>query len=249
MKFFNNIKEIKNRLILILISLTSLLVVTFYYQKTLLYLSVKPSLFLFQEDSFYFIFTDLTEIFITYVNLNTFVSLNITGLLTLLHFFFFLTPIFYFLEYEIVKKKVILVITFWITSFLVSYYVIIPSSWEFFLNFQKTNTKKDATHFFEIFFEARISEYVDFFIDVQIMSAAIVFTVFGVFSFFIEKEKDAIAKIKVYRKHIFFVIFFLSAIISPPEISVQLTISGLICLLFEMILMKHLFYKYYFFDE
>ena len=61
--------EIKNRLLLIGISWTSNVIISYNYKDTLLYLSIKPSLFLYKTNTFYFIYTDLSEPFYTYIQL------------------------------------------------------------------------------------------------------------------------------------------------------------------------------------
>ena len=243
MKFLNHIEEIKNRFYLILASFTSLITVTLYYQRTLLYLTVKPSLYLFQEDSFYFIFTNLTEIFLTYLSLNVFVSLNITMLLLLVQSFFFFTPIWYSMEYHIVKSKIIRIVWFWMASFLITYYILVPFSWNFFFNFQ--NLSNDSfIKFFDIYFEARISEYVDFFIMIQTMCTFSLLIMLLFFSL-LTKNNDLILKVKESRKYIFFLFFFVSALISPPEVLVQLFLGILICTLFEILLLDFLLKKNY----
>ncbi len=217
--------------------------VTLYYQRTLLYLTVKPSLYLFQEDSFYFIFTNLTEIFLTYLSLNIFVSLNITTLFLLVQSFFFFTPIWYSKEYRTVKSRVIRIIWFWIISFLVTYYILVPFSWKFFFNFQNLSND-NIIKFFDIYFEARISEYVDFFIMIQtICTFSLIVLLF--FFLLLTKNKNLISNVKESRKYIFFLFFFVSALISPPEVLVQLLLGIFICTLFEILLIDFLLKKNY----
>jgi len=89
MKLIGHIKEIKNRAILNFLTFITLLVTTTYYKKTLLYLTIKPGLSVYENKTFYFIFTNLMELFITYIKLNIFISLNITIITIICHLFFF----------------------------------------------------------------------------------------------------------------------------------------------------------------
>lgn len=243
MKFLNHIEEIKNRVLLVFINLTSLLLITFYYQKTLLYLIVKPSLYLFQENSFYFIFTDLTEIFLAYLKLNFFVSLNVATMFLLVQLFFFLTPIWYTTEYKTIRSKINHIIGFWVVSFGATYYVLVPFSWFFFLNFQSTG-KTEHLDFFAVYFEARISEYINFFVEIQMICASSLFILLFLFFFLIQAD-NLINNIQKSRKYIFLFLFFVASIISTPEILMQLFVGTLVCALFEILLLKFLLSENY----
>ena len=65
--FLYYIKEIKNRLFLLSLTWVSTFVCSYPYKENILFLCVKPSLYYFKDSSFYFISTDLTEIFYTYL--------------------------------------------------------------------------------------------------------------------------------------------------------------------------------------
>ena len=100
------IKELKNRASLVLVTFFSSTLITFYYKKTILYLTIKQSIHMFTINSFYFIFTNLTEIFSTYIKLNLFISTNLTLMITIWQIYFFLTPVLNNLEHIQIKKQI-----------------------------------------------------------------------------------------------------------------------------------------------
>ena len=107
--------------------------------------------------------------------------------------------------------------------------MIIPNSWNFFLSFQNSGieNKKD---FFEFYFEAKISEYVNFFMEVQIL-CCIVYTIIFFLGLYIQKVKPSIKK---SRKFFYLLFFLLSAILSPPDIVSQIILGSLFCFFFEV---------------
>ena len=242
MKLIGHIKEIKNRAILCLLTFITLLITTTYYKKTLLYLTIKPCLSVYKNKTFYFIFTNLMELFITYIKLNIFISLNITLIIIIFHFFFFSTPIFSYMEYNKIKRKVIKFISIWILSFFMNHNFVLPQSWKFFLSFQ--DTKSNFNFFFDLYFEAKISEYIDFFFEIQILCycASLIF-----FFLTIKIKTDTwnIETTKTLRKKYYVCFFLIAAIISPPEITIHLLFSFFLCTFFEICIVKHLLTKTY----
>ena len=67
--FKNYIEEIKNRVILILISWLLSIIICYNYIETIIYIIIKPGLYLYTHNNLYFIYTNLNEIFYTYMYL------------------------------------------------------------------------------------------------------------------------------------------------------------------------------------
>jgi hypothetical protein len=66
---FSYFSEIKNRIILLLLTWISTFYICYTYKEILLFVFIKPSLILSKLNNLYFITTNITEIFITYINL------------------------------------------------------------------------------------------------------------------------------------------------------------------------------------
>ena len=132
--------EIKNRFFFFLMSWFFLLFICFFYKETLLYIIIKPS-FIFHTNHFYFIFTHLSELFFNYMHLIFFTSFQIIYFFIIFQIFSFFSPGMYMYEKTIVKFIIYFSFFFWFFSFLILYHIILPWSWQFFLNFQKNYLK------------------------------------------------------------------------------------------------------------
>lgn len=105
--------EIKHRFILINLNLLFNLISIYFYKETILFIVVEPTISTcFKEvgSSFYFIFTDITEIFATYSKLIFFLSGQISFAYFIYHFFLYLSPGMFFSEHR--KSKGVLKLIF-----------------------------------------------------------------------------------------------------------------------------------------
>lgn len=240
MLFLKYITEIRNRIIVVILSFILTLIVTFLYKETLLYITVQPSFFLIKKNSFYFISTNLIEVFSTYIKFNFFISVYITLIPIFCHITLYFLPIFTSHEYQKLKLTFYTLLVVWISSFYLNYYFLIPQSWKFFLSFQTLETTKNSSNLLNLYFEAKISEYVDFFIEIQLI--CYIFCSFIVLLLHI----FTLICVKKLRKHIYFSFFILSAFISPPEVITQLLTTIFICFIFEFFFIKYLMKTKYF---
>jgi Sec-independent protein secretion pathway component TatC len=92
--------EMKNRFFLLCITWLSILFVSYVYKETLLFTVIQPNLSLnYYKDNFYFIFTNILEVFIVYLKLILFLSLQISFIYLFYHIFIFLSSGLFYLEY------------------------------------------------------------------------------------------------------------------------------------------------------
>ena len=155
--------ELKNRLFLIIIGTLSASLLSFYYRKTLIYLCIKPTFFLKQQTHYvYFIYTNLPELFFTYLQVTFFFSLHAFIILGLIQLSFFFNPGLYMHE----KKKLFL---FFITNLFLfilfiffMYFFLFPLNWLFFSD-KSNNNNYSKTEELDVFLETKLNEYVSFF--------------------------------------------------------------------------------------
>jgi len=135
MILLNYILEIKNRIILLLFTWSTVFLICYRYKEIMLYIIIKPSFsnnILSNVNNIYFITTNITEIFNTYINIANIFSNKICLLFFLMHFIIFIKKGLYQNEINIIKK---IFITYTILSFfsiILLYHVIVPLSWNFF---------------------------------------------------------------------------------------------------------------------
>lgn len=161
MQIFDMLKyilEIKNRTILIFVNWFSVILVGYLYKEIILFIIIEPNLLINIKKSletFYFIFTDVTEVFSMYFRLIIFLSLQILYMYSIYHFFVYLSPAFFHFEYLYLKFILRLIFLTWAFLSMFSTNFLIPFSWNFFLSFQNLTIAQS----FILYFEVRLKEY------------------------------------------------------------------------------------------
>lgn len=227
--FFNFIKELRNRLILLFLAWASVVIVSYLYKEVLIFIFVKPSLNAFQENSFYFIFTNLTDIFSTYLRLAYFLGNQILFFFFFYHLFLFLAPGLYHSEYRHFAKLFCLSLTFWICSVFILNKYLLPFSWQFFLSFQ-TSTNQSVLSFY---LEAKINEYINFYINLYYI-CCLNFQLFILFFIFLDHIKENLASLKIFRKFFYFSFFLIATLLTPPDIFSQVFVGLSSVLVYEL---------------
>lgn len=222
--------EIKNRLILLSITCLSTLIVSYFYKETLLFLLTQSFTCnsSFNPTSFYFIFTDVTEIFSVYVGLISFITLQILVFGVIYHSFIFFSPALFSSEYLFLSLILKTVLTVWFLSAFLSSFFLIPFTWNFFLSFQ--DLTKANLHF-----EAKLNEYFFFYTTLYYL-CIFYCLMFAVIFLFLGYLNVNVIYIKKFRKlyYYFFIIF--STLLSPPEIYSQIILSTFIISVYEFLL-------------
>lgn len=230
--------EIKNRLIVLSLSWTLSVVISYYYKETLLFLSLKSLLKDSDETFVYFIATDLTEIMTTYFKLAYLTATQIVCVLLAYHFLMFLSPGLYNFEYKILRNYLFKSVCLWLIGFLFLNKYIINICWFFFLSFQKTCVDKPIT----LYFEGKINEYVGFYITMCFL-CLLVSQLAVNFSVFLESVEDKISFSKTYRKTCYLSFLIIATLISPPDVYSQILLLLVFSILYEFLLIITIFKK------
>jgi Sec-independent protein secretion pathway component TatC len=201
MILLNYILEIKNRIILLLFTWSTVFLICYRYKEIMLYIIIKPSFsnnILSNVNNIYFITTNITEIFNTYINIANIFSNKICLLFFLMHFIIFIKKGLYQNEINIIKK---IFITYTILSFfsiIVLYLVIVPLSWNFFFNFQEIVFNNQLN----VYFESKLSEYLTFYKNLLKISNLLC-QIFTCIFIFISHIKNYLKIVKKYKKCFF----------------------------------------------
>jgi len=221
--------EIKNRATFILLNILINVFIIYFYKEILLFLIIKSSNF--NLYTFYFIFTDVTEIFKIYFKMILFLSIQIFLLMSIYHCFLFLSPALFVFEY--IKFKIFIKIIFcmWLLNILFSHNFIIPITWNFFFNFHNSINFNS----FVIHFEAKLSEYFNFYTTLYYLSLLYFYflvLLLLLLNFISSKTCD----FKKFRKLYYLIFFFFSTLISPPDILSQFILSFLLITIHEFMI-------------
>lgn len=183
----------------------------------------------------YFIFTDVTEILSVYLSLVMFLSFQVFYAHVVYHFFLFLSPAFFYIEYKFCKVGIKVMMLMWMISIALSTYLLIPFTWHFLLSFQNVSLR----HSLNLHFEARLKEYLNFYIS----SYYIFMFYFQFIAFlllFLNYANFSIQKLKELRKFNYYCFVLLSTLLGPPEILSQFCMGFIAILIYECTLFIYL---------
>ena len=217
--FYNFFYEIQTRGLLVIVAWSFAFITSYYYKEIMLFTIVQPYLNFFKKSSCYFIFTDLTEVFSTYMSLCSFITNQLTIFLIAYHILLFLVPGLYKFESQYFKNLLVFNFFGWLGVLVVLRKVLLPASYHFFLAFQTCV----STRSLNFYFEAKINEYLNFYITLYFFLFFIV-QFFILASLCIIRYTKILQEIKTLRKIFYFVFCMLATIITPPDIISQLIV-------------------------
>lgn len=224
--FFRYYIEIKSRLLLLFISGNLILLVGYIFKEILL--STVVDSYNISGDYFspvelsYFIFTDVVEVFNVYVCLILFVGKQVLFFQVCYHFLMFLIPGLTKKEYRNLFLLFITSSSLFLLSIILFKKFLFPFSWNFFLSFKDFVTLKSLT----LHFEAKLSNYVMFFIDFY-FSCVFCFQFFLLPFFLVVYFKLDLSNFKSFRKFLYYGCIIFSTLITPPDIMSQVVLSSI----------------------
>lgn len=226
-KYFN---EIKNRFILICLSWLCTIVICYCYRQNILFLTLYFNDKIFADNYFYFTTTGITDLFTCYFKL----SYMYTNILTLIYIIYnviiFMSPGLYEYEYYRVKKYLYIILFLLISSWVLTNNYFLPILWEAFYTFQY---KYNNVH---IFFEAKLLEYVKFYVYINYLSINM-YSIYLIFYFILESiTNNLIISINKIKKIILISCFLIATIITPPDIISQIIVGTCLLLFNELTL-------------
>jgi Sec-independent protein secretion pathway component TatC len=242
MKLLSYILEIQNRIILLIFTWSTVFIICYSYKEIMLYIIIKPSYnnnFLYNSNNIYFITTHVTEIFDTYIDLAYIFSNKICLFFFLIHFIIFIEKGLYNFEINLIKKIFIIYVILSCFSTILLYFIITPLSWNFFFNFQEMVFHNQLN----VYFESKLSEYLIFYKNLDKISN-IFCQIFTCLFVYINQIENYLKIIKEYKKIIYFFLFFLTTLITPPDIFSQITLGSFIIISYEIFIISVLYFNY-----
>lgn len=231
--------EIRNRVLLLLLTWFSTILISYLYKEILLFSIVQPNLVLDFSTGptfFYFIFTNVTEVFSVYLHLVLFCSFQVFSLYFLYHMFSFLSPSLFNSEYLYLNFICKTIISVWFFSLILLGFILVPLTWNFFLSFQNLT----KAYSFNLHFEAKLNEYLNFYVELYYLSV-LYCQVFIALFFFLLYTNTNIKIIRKFRKLNYYLFVIFSTLISPPDIFSQVLISITSIIFYEILLFSFMF--------
>lgn len=235
MSYYNYYLEIKNRCLLLLLSWIFLFFVNYKYKEILLFLCIKPSL---KNDNsiFYFIFTDIKEIFFIYIKLILTINNQFLVFFLIIHLFTFISLGLYKNEYTYIKRKIYTIIILWFFSLIIFNNILLPTSFNFFLSFQ--NFMQFIS--LNLHFEAKLEEYINFYLFFYCI-CVFYCQLFIFLIFFFDYINFNLILIKRFKKTLYCFFLCFSTIITPPDVTSQILFTFIIIFFYEIIIYVNLF--------
>nr|AUQ44107.1 SecY [Phytophthora cyperi] len=229
--------ELKTYILISLISFFYLFFISYYFSDQLIYLLINN--LLNKNMLKYFIFTNITEIFITNIFISIFISIFIwIQLNILLVWNFLLKGLYKFENFFFIKFYLLFIIfNFFIINFI--FINIIPSIWNFLLKLNFSNL-----YILTIYFEPKINKYFDF-IFLSFIYSYLIFIYFFILFFFLFNNIFQIKILINLRKFFYFKIILLITIIIPPDIINFLLIFFCCIFIFELFIYISLYLNKY----
>lgn len=215
--------ELRNKFVLLSITFFSTFLICYYYKDVLLFLVTQIQL---NDENLYFIFTDVTELFYTYFRLVFFFSIQITVWYLIYYIFSFLSTALYIKEFNFLSFIFKSGTFFLLASIFLSTYILIPFGWSFFLGFQSQQG---------FYFEARISEYFEFYSSVYIL-CLIYCQLFTLIFLFLSDIQQNSLYIKKYRKLYYYLFLLFATLLTPPDLISQGFTTFSMIIVYEIVL-------------
>ena len=234
----NHLRELKFRLLYVLISFILTLIILYIFSFEIIYISVKPLLGILDisREGNTLIYTDITEVFFSFFKMTFIISFLISLPFLIYQIYFFILPGIYEYERNYTFTSLILYIIVFIINLYLIYFYLIPTVWSFFLSCEET-IRSDLV---DISFHGKLNEYIQllvqtvfaFTICFQIPIILMMALIFG-----IANEKTFLNN----RRSNVILCFILGALFSPPDIISQVMIAIPLCIFYELIILLSLF--------
>lgn len=176
------------------------------------------------------IFTNLSDGFMTYLKTAMFGALFISTPFILFQIWMFISPALYKEEKKFIIPMIFSSVFLFLTGSILTYKVVVPTIWNFFLSFQTTAISNTIM---PIELEAHISHYFSL-ITKMITSFGLIFQLPIFILSFVRFNLLDVNKLRRGRKYFFLGSFVLGALLTPPDIISQMILAAPLYLLYEI---------------
>lgn len=221
--------EIKYRLSLIIFSTLIFLLFSYYYSKFFLILTIFSNNELIKNNILnYFIFTSITDLFLTHFNLSICITNYLIYFKLFYHLICFTKPGLYKKEFFSFKKLFFINVYLSIFSFIVCHVIILPIMSKFFLGFGFLKNS-----YINVYFEANIYNYTIFYKEI-LFNCFLNFQIFTLFFLGLNYYIHNFQIFKKIRKFIYLILLIISTLITPPDLISQISTFFSVVVLFEI---------------
>jgi sec-independent protein translocase protein TatC len=211
--FLSHLKELRDRIIVCIIAIGIAFILTYYFKERIFAFLMEPFIRVMPEKSS-FIFTGVTEAFITYFKISVVAALFIVAPVILYEFWMFVSPGLYEKERRYVYPFIFLGSLCFICGALFCYYVVMPFIYRFFVGY--------ASEFIipmpdlKSYMSLTLKMLIMFGLLFQLPLVAFYLAKAGIIHYRMLASK---------RRYAILAIVIVSAVITPPDVSSQILIA------------------------
>lgn len=220
--FKDHLIEIRKRLLSVFLVYFIIFCFCYYFCEEISQILITPLLPVVKE----IIFTNLTEVFFTYIKLSAFTAFIVTIPFLLLQIYLFIEPALYKNEKKIVLLLFILSPILFILGAFFVFYFVLPKAINFFISFEQS---KIAT----LTILPRISEYISLALSL-IFAFGMAFQLPIILMILCLLNLITSKKLRSARRFSIVINFIIAAILTPPDIFSQLMLAIPLVLLYEI---------------
>jgi sec-independent protein translocase protein TatC len=222
--------ELRRRLLYCLVAFIAIFFVAYQFVDTIYWFLLQPLQdALGDQSQRRMIYTGLHEAFVTYLKLSLFTAAFFTLPLILIQIWKFVVPGLYTQEKRALTPIFVMTPVLFVTGAALLFYVVMPLAWRFFISFETPASDQGLA----IQLEARVSEYLDLVVQL-IMVFGISFELPVLLVVLVKVGILNIDTLKTHRRHALLGIFFIAAIVTPPDVISQIALAVPIYLLYEL---------------
>jgi hypothetical protein len=218
MNLSNQILEIIYRINYTLSSFILCIIISFYYQDTLLYICFW---YIIKDIPIYY--SGLFEYYWNILELSFYISIPIFITLIIIHIYSYLRPIFYYYQIKYYKYYIIIYISLLIISTFIMLYYIFPLFYSDFSIITKN-----------IEFQPNITLIIKLQNTIMISFTIILLLIF--------KKYKLHTLNRIKRSILIFIIFIFISLITPPGLFYSITFTLFLCFIIEIIIFINIFY-------
>lgn len=220
--------ELKIRFIKIMLTIFTAVILIFPFCWDIIHFLVSPLVKLQTVNSnFKFIYTKLTEAFITECKIAIVFAILISTPVIFYQIYMFLAPGLYKNERKAVLPFLFLSPLLFLLGIAIVYYIVMPISWRFFLSFQENSSV------FSLNLEAKISEYIELVTEL-FLAFGLAFQLPIFTTLLVKFQLVTINNLCKSRRYVIVIIFILAAIFTPPDVISQILLALPLILLYEV---------------
>jgi sec-independent protein translocase protein TatC len=211
--FLSHLKELRDRILVCIIALGIAFIFTYYFKEKIFAFLMQPFIRVMPEKSS-FIFTGVTEAFITYFKISIVAALFVCFPVMLYEFWMFVSPGLYAKEKRYVYPFIFLGSLCFICGALFCYFVVMPSVYKFFVSYaaEYIIPMPDLKSYMSL----TLKMLIIFGLIFELPLVAFYLSKAGIINFRMLSTK---------RRYAILGIVILSAIITPPDMASQLLIA------------------------